>query len=372
MEYDLVFEGGGAKGLAFAGAFRVLEKRGHSVRRVIGSSAGSIVAAIIAAGYDAVESQAAIAEKLPNGKSRFASFLDTPTISSEAEINNSLRHWLRTELDNPYVPNVIEPAIDQMIENMIQKDLARHILSLLIWGGWYSDAAFMDWLQEKLDHGGRNLGSSTLQEFHRKTGRDLSVVASDLTGSEMLVLNHRTAPTCPTIWAVRMSMGCPFAWPEINWNFKWGKYLGRDLTGHKVVDGGLLSNFPIRLFISNDENVAEIMGKDSASENVIGLLIDETLPVPGAGDSLQSAISGPSMIERFDVLQEMVLRIGSLANTVLEAHDKFVLEAYEQYVCHLPAKGYGALEFDMVPERMDAIIRAGEAAMEAYFDSHES
>ena len=369
MEYDLVFEGGGAKGLAFAGALRVIERRGHTVRRVIGSSAGSIVAAIIAAGYDAVESQAAIAEKLPNGKSRFASFLDTPTFDGDIEINNSLRHWLRTELDNPLVPNIIEPAIDRMIENMIQKDLARHILSLLIWGGWYSDAAFMSWLQEKLDYGGRNLGSSTLHEFHAQTGRDLSVVASDLTASEMLVLNHRTAPTCPTVWAVRMSMGCPFAWPEINWDSKWGKYLGRDLTGHKVVDGGLLSNFPIRLFISNDENVAEIMGKDSASKNVIGLLIDETLPVPDSGDSPHTAVSGPSMIERIDIFQDMVLRIGSLANTVLEAHDKFVLEAYEQYVCHLPAKGYGALEFDMVPERMDAIIKAGEAAMEAYFHS---
>lgn len=63
----------------------------------------------------------------------------------------------------------------------------------------------MSWLQERLNSGGRNLGNSTLHEFHIKTSHDLSVVASDLTSREMLVLNHRTAPTCPTIWAVRMS-----------------------------------------------------------------------------------------------------------------------------------------------------------------------
>lgn len=370
MEFDLVFEGGGAKGLAFVGALRVFERRGHTIRRVIGASAGAIVGSIMAAGYNAAESQAAIAEKLPDGKPRFASFLGTPSITPDANMDNSLRQWLQTELDNPMVPNFIEPVVDQMVRTLVQKDAARHVLSLLLWGGWYSDTEFLGWLKERLDSGGRHLGNSTLLEFHQRCGRDLSVVASDLTGSEMLVLNHRTAPTCPTVWAVRMSMGVPFAWPEVTWNSEWGTYLGKTMTGHKIVDGGLLSNFPIHLFVSDDESVVEIMGKDSVSENVIGLLLDDALEVPGAGESEQGAFSAPGLLERFDVMQEMFLRIGRLANTVLEAHDKFVLEAYEQHVCRLPSKGYGALEFDMPQARMDAIIRAGEAAMEAYFEDH--
>jgi hypothetical protein len=32
----------------------------------------------------------------------------------------------------------------------------------------------------------------------------------------MLVLNHRTADIA-AVWAVRMSMGCPFAWQEVIW-----------------------------------------------------------------------------------------------------------------------------------------------------------
>ena len=99
------------------------------------------------------------------------------------------------------------------------------------------------------------------------------------------MLNHRTAPALPTVWAVRMSMGCPFAWQEVVWKPEWGTYRRRDLTGHRVVDGGLLSNFPIHLFVSSDENIDEIMGEGSQTEDVIGLLIDETLEVPGAGES---------------------------------------------------------------------------------------
>ena len=61
MEYDLVFEGGGAKGLAFVGALKEFERRGHRPRRLIGTSAGSITACLIAAGYSSQENLAAIA-----------------------------------------------------------------------------------------------------------------------------------------------------------------------------------------------------------------------------------------------------------------------------------------------------------------------
>ena len=37
--FDLVFQGGGAKGAAFAGALEVLVAAGHTHRRLIGTSA---------------------------------------------------------------------------------------------------------------------------------------------------------------------------------------------------------------------------------------------------------------------------------------------------------------------------------------------
>ena len=41
-EFDLVFEGGGAKGIVFVGALNALLAGGHSYRRLIGTSAGAI------------------------------------------------------------------------------------------------------------------------------------------------------------------------------------------------------------------------------------------------------------------------------------------------------------------------------------------
>ena len=77
-------------------------------------------------------------------------------------------------------------------------------------------------------------------------------MAADTTDSRMLVLNHRTAPDLPVVYAARMSMSVPLLWQEVIWQPEWGKYNGRDLTGHTIVDGGLLSNFPIELYLSGD------------------------------------------------------------------------------------------------------------------------
>lgn len=51
IECDAVFEGGGIKGIGLVGAADALEKSGYVFKNVAGSSAGAIVAALIAAGY---------------------------------------------------------------------------------------------------------------------------------------------------------------------------------------------------------------------------------------------------------------------------------------------------------------------------------
>ena len=50
---DLVLEGGGTKGLGLLGAVTRLMEQGYTFPRVAGTSAGSILAAFLAAGVDA-------------------------------------------------------------------------------------------------------------------------------------------------------------------------------------------------------------------------------------------------------------------------------------------------------------------------------
>src|SRR3954452_7535928 len=85
--FDLVFEGGGAKGSVFAGALEVFFAAGHQPARLVGTSAGAITAALLAAGYTPAEMLAAVNEQR-DGKPRFASFMDVP---GESEFDAATR-----------------------------------------------------------------------------------------------------------------------------------------------------------------------------------------------------------------------------------------------------------------------------------------
>jgi predicted acylesterase/phospholipase RssA len=151
-------------------------------------------------------------------------------------------------------------------------------------------------------------------------------------------------------------------WHEVVWQAEWGAYRGKDISGHTVVDGGLLSNFPIELFISNDSFVTDMMGEKTTSQTgVLGFLIDESMEVPGAPEE-------PSQEPALDFSQfRTVTRIKNLLNTMTQAHDRIVMDEFQRLVIHLPAKGYGTIEFDMSDERRDALVAAGQQATAAFF-----
>ncbi|MGD0884341.1 MAG: patatin-like phospholipase family protein [Thermodesulfovibrionales bacterium] len=368
MKYDLVFEGGGAKGMVFVGACEEFFQRGHTFGRLLGTSAGAITAALLAAGYTPQEMLAALKER-ENGKSVFAGFMGDPPPFTRDEIRTSAIRTLLQNIDIKIVPHFLEDKLDDGIAQMLaENSRTRNFFALVERGGWYAADRFISWLEDKLDScplktGQRRFSGLTLSQFYAEAHVELTVVASDATDCRILVLNQHTAPDCPVVWAIRMSMSIPLVWNEVIWEEKWGAYLGRNITGHAVVDGGLLSNFPIELFISNEPQVTRLMGpkRDNA---VLGLLIDETLSVP---QSVSKGLFIDINIKPSEL--RTVQRISRLINTATTAHDKMVMEEFNHLVVRLPAGGYGTTEFDMSDDRRDALVDAGRNAMRLYLDN---
>jgi NTE family protein len=361
--FDVVFEGGGAKGIAFAGALEVLSQRGHRLGRVLGTSAGAITATLCAAGFTPADMLAAVQERV-NGKPRFATFLDAPTRASFREdlLERSLFLQMLAAVDVPLVPETLERTFDRaLLRALLAHPFYAQLFSFVEFGGFFAGERFLEWIREKL--GVKGIGpEDTLLTFHQRTGADLSLVVSDTTEMEMLVLNHRTAPGVPVAWAVRMSMSIPFVWQEVVWRAEWGPYLGRDKTGNVIVDGGLLSNFPMRLIATSDEAVRRIMGEAGPSESLnLGLLIDENLEVPGA----PPAPTGQAALVQFPVVR----RVARLVDTMMGAWDSDMIRRFADQICRLPAKGYGTLEFDMAGARLDRLLEAARAAMAAHLKS---
>src|SRR5690625_4551551 len=75
LKIDIVFSGGGMKAFAFLGALKTLEKSRYTIERVAGTSAGAIIASLIAAGYSADEIKQLVETV------RLETFMDAPKYS---------------------------------------------------------------------------------------------------------------------------------------------------------------------------------------------------------------------------------------------------------------------------------------------------
>lgn len=230
---DGVFEGGGVKGIAFAGAIESAE-RDAGVREWVnlaGTSAGSIVAALLAVGYDAKGLQQILA------KAEYPRFADCGfggkwaggVVNAVARIRglapgNYFKEWMS----------------EQLAASPLAKELGKSVLT-------FSDVKRRDLPPRD------ELPTISDLQYQRAVYR-LHVVASDITSGQMLLLpdalpnytdKHGKAfdiDTYPIVDAVRMSMSYPFLFTPVT--------LYKDGKPYYVVDGGLLSNFPIWLFDS--------------------------------------------------------------------------------------------------------------------------
>jgi predicted acylesterase/phospholipase RssA len=352
MAFDMVFNGGGAKGLAFAGALQAFEAAGHTHGRLIGTSAGAITAVYTGAGYNADELLAICSATDPvEKKPVLATFLDPPLSGdfSEDQIKNSLTAGL---LKDAHIPEMIAGGI---LHHLLKVDLYRELFSFNECGGFYAGDKALNWFRQVLGAKGLDV---TWEEFYAKTGADVSVVTTDVTHSQMVVLNHRTAPNCPVAISMRMSMSIPFVWREMIWDSAWGEYLGTVWPGETTfVDGGVLSNFALELLTDSlAPQVRRVMGDPPAAPNpVLGLYLDSKTAVAGA----ETSDTKPPRLRAAE-------RVMNLIDTMTDSHDLVVMEQYKTSVCRIPTGGYGTTEFRMSAERQKLLIDSGRQAMVAY------
>lgn len=195
---NLVFEGGGVKGVAYAGALDVLDAAGGlaGVERVAGTSAGSITALLVALGYTPAE-----------------------------------------------VESIVLGLDFRMFEDgTFLTDLERFFRDY----GWYpADTAtcLFECLVE------RKLGDrqATFADLHARAAsdpalRDLYVVSTDLERRAWVVFSHESAEYAdlPLARGVRASMAIPFF------------FTAQRIGGEVFVDGGVMRNYAIDLFDRRD------------------------------------------------------------------------------------------------------------------------
>ena len=348
---DLVLEGGGAKGLAYAGAIGELEAQRIRYRRIAATSAGALFALYIAAGYSAAEIRAMITERMPDGSIIMGSFLVVPEEFSEEVIRSSLAFSVLDDLHFPEKMNL------EFLGILLKLKSFREAFSLLEFGGLVAGDAYIEWMRHHLDRGGRNLGDATLAEFHERTGADITMVAADVDSDAMLILNHRTAPTLPVVWAVRMSSSVPVAFRNVLWRPQWGTYLGGDLSGHRIVDGGVASNLPILLLLADSDSMVSAMGAVPDPARVLAFMLDEHAAVPGLQTLLEAAPQrAASAVDRH--WNAALGSANSLIEALIESQDNFIASQFPTAVCRLASQGFTALQYDLSEQQVELLVAA--------------
>jgi predicted acylesterase/phospholipase RssA len=371
---DVVFEGGGVKSAAFTGALEILLARGFKLRRLLGSSAGAITAAFLAAGYSVSEIATALGERAPgSSRRRLSSFLEPPAVIPPPQ-NVSPLKWSLFVLA---IMKAFESGsrLGMPLPTETLTSYARRGLSLFSTGAVADDGAFLAWMGDSLERKGIER-DATLGELQRRfgaRGMQLSLAATDVSAQRLLILNHHTAPDLPLLWAVRMSMGIPLVWPEVVWKERWGRYRGRSMyeagEGHRIVDGGVLSNFPLKYLIDARYTApGGVLGPLGGGEpaGVLGILLDETRGGRAAGPTPAKDGKGIS-----DVIQDNVLVTKNLARLVSTMTGAWDLEAIEEYgaeplICRIPVRGFDTLDFDMSDQSMAELVESGRGAMRSY------
>ena len=193
MDYpfkNLVFEGGGVKGVAYLGVLDVLEEEGilGQITRVGGTSAGAINALLIAAGFTNEETEKVLFE------------LDFKEFKDDSW--GALRDLKR--LSKKY--------------------------------GWHKGNAFKEWVGDLLVTKGLSR-DVTFKGLLDKKEKELYVYATNLSTHFGEVYSPEHTPRMRVVDAVRRSMSIPLFFTAV-----------RDDRDDVFVDGGLLNNYPVKLF----------------------------------------------------------------------------------------------------------------------------
>ena len=298
---DAVLEGGGVRGIGHVGALVEAEKQGYSWVNIAGTSAGAFVASLMAAGYKATELYDIMSEV------DFRLFADAP-------------------------------GLDRL--------MAMKIFNVAMHGGIHPGLYMENFIREKLSAKGiKTFGDLIVkgQENDPTYRYKLTVIASDITTGRMIRLPqdvHNYYGLDPdkvdVAHAVHMSASIPFFFIPVDQTFTDGNIC-------RIVDGGLLSNFPIAIFDVTDRE---------PTRPTFGFRLVDQAPTTTSDDPVVFTPTNNA----YEIVQALV-------HTMLTAHDRLYMDEHT-YVrtIAIPTNGISGTQFDLSKEEALTLFHNGQQA----------
>lgn len=327
---NLIFEGGGVKGIAYVGAMEVLEQKGilQSIQRVGGTSAGAINAVLLGLNYSPAETKDILM------RLNFRNFLDAS--------------W----------------------------GLVRDTDRLLTEFGWYKGDYFRGWIGELIRTKTGNSESTFNDVQNKKPGRgflDIYLMGTNLSTHFSEVFSFEHTPRMCIADAVRISMSIPLFFSAM-----------RSLRGDVYVDGGVLDNYPIKLFDRqkyvddathlsmpqyyqdhNDGLQAAGIGLNPYGYNkeTLGFRLDSAKEIAVFRDKAEP---------EHQRIKDLFEYAWSLVGTLLESQESMHLHSDDwQRTIYIDTLGVGTTDFGLDDAKKNALLQSGRDNTTKYFQWYE-
>ena len=240
---NLVFKGGGIRGIAYMGALQVLEEMGilKNIQRVAGTSAGAIAATITSFHLSVTDTinlfNTLDIEKVPQGKSM---------------VNN---------------PKFLQIKGNENYRRLFEKY------------GWYSSEYFYKWLEDTIANFCDGNRRATFEDFQKFGHLDLFIIAANLSRHRSEVFSAKVTPRVAVADAVRMSMSIPLFFEALRFD---GQSFGK---GDFYVDGGVYDNYPVHIFDGKEYSRSSLAYRKGVNWETLGLYLNpEKMPAQDKPD----------------------------------------------------------------------------------------
>ncbi len=326
---NLIFEGGGVKGIAYVGALRKLEEKGilGNIKRVGGASAGAIIAVLCGLNYSLKE-----IEEILNTLD-FKNFLD----DSWGAIRDSKR----------------------LIKEF----------------GWYKGDCFRNWIGQIIKDkvGNSEATFEYVQSIAGSNGyKEMYFVGTNLSTRYSEVFSAYHTPRTCIADAVRISMSIPLFFT-----------VKRGLRDDAYVDGGLLDNYPIKLFdrekyvekysiepgYYNEHNKAlfsegKTISKYVYNQETLGFRLDSGREIAVFRDQAEP---------QCHQIDDFFSYAWGLVETVMESQQNQHLHSDDWHrTIYIDTLGVRTTDFNIDNARKQALIESGETSTIEYFKWYDN
>jgi NTE family protein len=353
---SLIFEGGGVKGLAYAGAFRALKEKAGLLDRltwVAGSSAGAMTALMVALNYtpDEIEEELTAVDfskfTSPQGGRLGSIYGYITKLKDISSINQGMHDG---------------KELYKWVQKIVEKKLGN------------SSATFSD-LKEIRGNNEENVGEYTAY-------KNLLVIATNADKNKTEIFSWENTPNLKIADAVLASMSIPgYFWTryidkdemrEIDWQPTQEKTNRDNNKLIPYVDGGVLNNYPIDIFCDRKYWLPEYYGlakSHNHNPSSLGLRVDTkaevTFILEQHDKALKEGIAAASSL--WHPIEYIEDKLSSLLNFFTSDLDK--VEQYSRATIGIEDCDVKATNFNLTEKSKSALKENGKKAVDVFYNN---